>query len=470
MIYNVDNFLTINLNYQDPRGGPCWIKYAISSDGYGFQDYQTLELPPEINNNYQSYTVNIKIEQLAYEKSYELMINGFNPQLDIYDCSSYNGYYNGNYYDCQDYNSFFGCLPIVMQFTIQLSTPVLSITKNPNEKYYKNKDQLISISGTLTDTNLGDVSLQYAYDSSTNFKLYETIKIESITESKQFTMNIPLDQTFSEGTHTIKIKAIDTFNKFQTLDPIKFDFMFNDPDLLILDYNEYNPPVYTKNLKDDLEIQIKLIDYNIVDTLKVDYEFEQTYFTGSVEFQMGNEIEKTDMLYIRIPSDLPENRYIVNLKAVETPERTSVVRKYYFIFKYNKPIITLNNERKEVYYKDTDKYVHISGVVRDERCNENIHIFCNIENMDDQTDTHVDLDNQCYQPFSLKIPISRVNNGKHRFLINSMNDKQESSEQVSFTTNITFRYQPSNFEDDPKIKHKFKPFSFIYSIIQYILY
>ncbi|EAY01335.1 hypothetical protein TVAG_407640 [Trichomonas vaginalis G3] len=439
LTYQVDQTIDIKLIYRDARGNG---RLTIYTNIYDINNNNNIvsqnNLPIDIDSSTEkSTTIAVNINRLTYEKQYKIEIKGINSNSE-----------ETNY--------------IIHQFIIHLSSPVLTITTTPLLSYTKTKDQFISISGNVKDSNLGEVRLQYKYDNNNEFQEFHLLNIGSVTETKSFTENVPIDQTLSEGSHSLTIRAIDSYNKYHELSPYQFTFKYNVPELEIIDsYDPSNPPLYIKGINGTLSINIKATDYNKVESLKIDFSITNTDYYGTpFNIQMKGEISKVFPLIFDIPTALSENVYYLKILATEINGKTSVVKSYPFNFTYNRPVLKIMNQIKKLYYRDTDKYVHISGEVHDIRCNGSVIVSCNVydtnNNVNRKTNTIVDIKPECYKSFYLRIPLSHVSDGQHQFSLSSINNENEESYPFLFTANISFQYLPSNIEEVKKYKVRTK--------------
>ncbi|EAX86373.1 hypothetical protein TVAG_130430 [Trichomonas vaginalis G3] len=288
LTYQVDQTIDIKLIYRDARGNG---RLTIYTNIYDINNNNNIvsqnNLPIDIDSSTEkSTTIAVNINRLTYEKQYKIEIKGINSNSE-----------ETNY--------------IIHQFIIHLSSPVLTITTTPLLSYTKTKDQFISISGNVKDSNLGEIRLQYKYDNNNEFQEFHLLNIGSVTETKSFTENVPIDQTLSEGSHSLTIRAIDSYNKYHELSSYQFTFNYNTPELEIIDnYDTYNPPIYIRGINDSLNINMKVTDYNKVDSLKVYYSIVDVSNENSFYCQMNGEISKTFYLPYEIPKQLQENIYI----------------------------------------------------------------------------------------------------------------------------------------------------------------
>ncbi|EAX88311.1 hypothetical protein TVAG_158240 [Trichomonas vaginalis G3] len=149
---------------------------------------------------------------------------------------------------------------VIKTFYFYHNSPMLQISTPNGNTYIHNINKSMKIDGCVTDIDGDDVVKINAYfDGSSIVANSTTIKIQS-SKSHCFSLYCPFPQTMKQGSHNIKLTAIDQLSK-TTSETRTFSLKYNQPILEILE--KPTDSLTIKQLKHfDIKLYIKDIDFN----------------------------------------------------------------------------------------------------------------------------------------------------------------------------------------------------------------
>ncbi|EAX86372.1 hypothetical protein TVAG_130420 [Trichomonas vaginalis G3] len=416
LTFNVDKYIPINIEYKDERRSG---KFKLIKEIYN-EDRNLIS-----NQNSSLYNV-------GDEKPVEISVNISTLNYDT------NYYINITAINSHDEESN----TLTIQFIISLSTPNLTITNQPKSTYFLNKDNNISLSGHLSDINLGNVSLHYKFDDFV-FKQFHSIKIDDIDEDENFNCEIPISSELLKGNNNITIKAIDSFNK-DNLATFSFSIEFSQPE--IVEFNVIRDSnVYRYNIDTVIPINISFVDYTGAVNLSIKYQIADE-IKSVKEIKITNTNIYTSTINIPIPK-LTEIDHNLLVFLEDEYRMISYKRSYNFSFKFNEPIISATVS-KNVFYRNKDLDIIIDYNITDIDVSGLVKIYIILDSSKDDP-FNMTIDSFSILHYSFTFP-NNFNEGDHKFEIYCINSNNKESNIIIIDFTYKFNAPVLNIREQPK--------------------
>ncbi|EAY09526.1 hypothetical protein TVAG_102750 [Trichomonas vaginalis G3] len=304
--YQVDKTLDVNLRYSDLRGS------GTSSMIYYSYD----------NNNYYSQIKTISMTSNQITTSFSIGLDQFSKEIS----------HTINFKAINSFNEETANIP--HQIIISYSNPKLTITTPPSSSYTRNIDYFISVSGTVQDTNLGTIVLQYKYDNNDVFNTIDRITITGTTQIISFSANLYIDNAMTENTHSVTIRIIDSYNKIHQLNPYSFTYKYPKLDIQFIEkYDVNRAPIFFRGFNDTIKIPVIVSYFTEVQKLFINYVIENTNYIGQQELSMNNEISRATEIQFQVPNTYEENKYKIKINVVDSTYFKNS-NELYYLFNY----------------------------------------------------------------------------------------------------------------------------------------
>lgn len=328
-----------------------------------------------------------------------------------------------------------------LKFEFKYHNPTLSINMNQNIEYTRITKDVIQIRGSISDNDgLGTVYIRYKIDSQ-EYKVFQTTTVTS-TSPYPINYDLKIDNSSTEGKHTIMFSAIDSDNHLSTELLFSFFYNYNKP---VISVNEIADRTYTRRTDSQLTISGYVSDQDGQGFIDIKYQFDDR----GEELLLRKDVSDSNNIdfykQITIPYDIPEGRHIITIFCVDNDNKRSLtVPRFSFSFAYNPPILSIEEIRQGVFTKSIDRFITVNGEVSDQDDIGQVTIYINADDNPNWPAFHVkqSLSNNNKFSFNFTFPAT-FTEGRHMMKIWAEDDDNKKS-AFQYSKEFEYKYNDPN--------------------------